>query len=43
MLAGMLLVLDVVVGRVAAVSVIAVLAAVFVALWVGLPLRLRRG
>jgi Family of unknown function (DUF6328) len=42
MLAGMLLVLDVVVGRVAAVSVIAGLAAVFVALWVGVPLRLRR-
>ncbi len=43
MLAGVLLVLDVVVGRVAAVSVIAALAAVFVALWVGLPLWLRRG
>jgi hypothetical protein len=43
MLAGMLLVLDVVVGRVAAVSVIAALAGVFVALWAGLPLRLRRG
>jgi uncharacterized protein DUF6328 len=42
MLAGMLLVLDVVVGRVAAVSVVAALAAVFVALWVGVPLRLRR-
>jgi hypothetical protein len=42
MLAGMLLVLDVVVGRVAAVSVIAALAAVFVGLWVGVPLRLRR-
>jgi hypothetical protein len=43
MLAGLLLVLDVVVGRVAAVSVVAALAAAFIALWVGLPLRLRRG
>jgi Family of unknown function (DUF6328) len=43
MLAGMLLVLDVVVGRVAAVSVTAGLAGVFVALWVGVPLQLRRG
>ena len=42
MLAGMLLVLDVVVGRVAAVSVVAALTAVFVALWVAVPLRLRR-
>jgi Family of unknown function (DUF6328) len=42
MLAGMLLVLDVVVGRVAAVSVVAALTAVFVELWVGVPLRLRR-
>ena len=41
-LAGMLLVLDVVVGRIAALSVIAALAVVFVALWVGVPLRLRQ-
>ena len=40
---SVLLVLDVVVGRAAAVSVIAALAAVFVALWLGLPLWLRRG
>jgi hypothetical protein len=43
MLAGMLLVLDVVVGRIAAVSAIAALAVVFILLWVGLPLRLRQG
>jgi hypothetical protein len=44
MLAGLLLVLDVVVvGRVAAVATTAALAGVFVTLWVGLPLRLRRG
>jgi hypothetical protein len=43
MLAGVLLVLDVVVGRIAAVSFIAALAAVFVALWLGLPLWLRSG
>jgi hypothetical protein len=43
MLAGVLLVLDVVIGRVAAVSVTAALAGVFVTLWVGSPLRLRRG
>jgi hypothetical protein len=42
MLAGMLLVLDVVIGRLPAASVTAALAAVFLALWVGLPLRLRR-
>ena len=42
MLAGILLVLDVVVGRLAAVSTVAALTAVFVALWVGVPLRLRR-
>ena len=42
MLAGMLLVLDVVVGRMAAMSVVAALTAVFVALWVGVPLRLRQ-
>ncbi len=41
-LAGMLLVLDVVIGRLPAASVTAALAAVFLALWVGLPLRLRR-
>jgi hypothetical protein len=43
MLAGMLLVLDVVVGRAAAVSVVAALAVVFAALWAGVPLRVRRG
>jgi hypothetical protein len=43
MLAGMLLVLDVVVGRAAAVSVAAALALVFTALWAGLPLCVRRG
>ena len=43
MLAGVLLVLDVVIGRVAAVSITAALAGVFVTLWVGLPFRLRRG
>ena len=42
MLAGRLLVLDVVVRRIAALSVIAALAVVFVALWVGVPLRLRQ-
>ena len=42
MLAGMLLVLDVVIARLPAASVTAALAAVFLALWVGLPLRLRR-
>jgi hypothetical protein len=42
MLAGMLLVLDVVIGRLPAASVAAALATVFLALWVGLPLRLRR-
>jgi Family of unknown function (DUF6328) len=42
MLAGMLLVLDVVVGRAAAVSVVAVLAVVFAALWAGVPLCMRR-
>jgi hypothetical protein len=42
-LAGMLLVLDVVVGRAAAVSVVAALAVVFATLWAGLPLRMRRG
>jgi hypothetical protein len=41
MLAGMLLVLDVVVGRLAAMSAIAAMAAVVILLWVGLPLRLR--
>jgi hypothetical protein len=40
--AGMLLVLDVVVGRAAAVPVTGALAALFVALWVALPLWLRR-
>jgi Family of unknown function (DUF6328) len=43
MLAGMLLVLDVVVGRAAALSVVAALAVAFAALWAGLPLRVRRG
>lgn len=43
MLAGMLLVLDVVVGRAAAVSVVAAFTLVFAALWAGLPLRVRRG
>src|SRR4051812_20627255 len=43
MLAGMLLVLDVVVGRVAAASVVAALAVVFAILWGGVPLRVRRG
>jgi hypothetical protein len=42
-LSGMLLVLDVVVGRIPAVSTTAALAVVLVALWVGLPLQLRRG
>jgi hypothetical protein len=43
MLAGMLLVLDVVVGRVAAVAAVAALAVGFAALWAGVPLRVRRG
>jgi hypothetical protein len=43
MLAGMLLVLDVVVGRAAAVATVAALAVVFAALWAGVPLRVRRG
>jgi hypothetical protein len=43
MLAGMLLVLDVVVGRVAAVAAVAVLTVVFAVLWAGVPLRVRRG
>jgi hypothetical protein len=43
MLAGMLLALDVVVGRAAGVSVVAALALVFAALWAGLPLRVRQG
>ena len=42
MLAGVLLVLDVVVGRVGAITATGMLLAVFVALWVGLPLQLRR-
>jgi Family of unknown function (DUF6328) len=42
MLAGMLLVLDVVVGRATAVSVVAALTVVFVVLWAGVPLRVRR-
>jgi hypothetical protein len=42
MLAGMLLVLDVVVGRTAAVAIVAALAAVFLFLWAGVPLRMRR-
>jgi hypothetical protein len=41
-LAGVLLVLDVVVGRIGAISATGVLLAVFVGLWVGLPLQLRR-
>ena len=43
MLAGMLLVLDVVVGRVAALTVVAALAVVFGTLWAGVPLRVLRG
>src|SRR4051794_19990795 len=43
MLAGMLLVLDVVIGRTAAAAVIAALAVVFAVLWGGVPLRVRRG
>jgi hypothetical protein len=43
MLAGMLLVLDVVVGRVAAVAGVAALTVVFAVLWAGVPLRVRRG
>ena len=43
MLAGMLLVLDVVVGRVAALGVVAALAVVFGTLWAGIPLRVLRG
>jgi hypothetical protein len=42
-LAGMLLVLDVVVGRLPATAVVAAMALGFVALWVGVPLRMRRG
>ena len=41
-LAGMLLVLDVVVGRSAATAVVLAMAAGVVALWVGVPLRVRR-
>ena len=43
MLAGMLLVLDVVIGRVAASTVVAALAVVFAALWAAVPLRVLRG
>ena len=42
MLAGVLLVLDVVVGRVGAITATGVLLALFVGFWVGLPLQLRR-
>jgi len=42
-LAGMLLALDVVVGRAAAMAVVGALAVVFAALWAGVPLRVRRG
>jgi len=43
MLAGVLLVLDVVVGRVAALTIVAALAVVFGTLWAGVPLRVLRG
>jgi hypothetical protein len=43
MLAGMLLVLDVTVGRTAAVVAVAALAVFFVVLWAVVPLRVRRG
>ena len=42
-LAGMLLALDVVVGRAAAMAVVGALAVVFAALWAGVPLRVRSG
>jgi hypothetical protein len=41
-LAGALLVLDVVVDRIGAIMATGVPLAVFVGLWVGLPLQLRR-
>jgi hypothetical protein len=41
-LAGALLVLDVVVDRIGAITATGVPLAVFVGLWVGLPLQLRR-
>jgi Family of unknown function (DUF6328) len=41
-LAGLLLVLDVVVGRASAVAVVGVMSVGVVALWVGVPLYLRR-
>jgi hypothetical protein len=42
-LAGMMLVLDVVVGSVVAAAVVGALALVIALLWVGLPIRVRRG
>jgi hypothetical protein len=38
--AGVLLVLDVVVGRIGAITATGVLLAIFVGVWVGLPLQL---